>query len=253
MMGLVDGKVGVVTGGGSGIGRATALLLAREGAAVGIADRDFGSATAVQREIEEFGGQALAIAVDVTRAEQVAAMVAAVVAAFGKLDCAVNCAGINGRSGPFPEMDAAIWQACLEVNLTGMAYCLQHEIAAIRAGGDGGSIVNLASAAALAPRRNTAAYSASKHAVVGITRTASLDLAHENIRVNALCPGLIETPMTAAAIGSGLYDPATMSPMGRAGRADEVAEAAVWLCSGRSSYVTGVALPVDGAHTAGRT
>jgi NAD(P)-dependent dehydrogenase (short-subunit alcohol dehydrogenase family) len=142
-----------------------------------------------------------------------------------------------------------VWETSLAINLTGLAYCMKHQIA--RMGPTGGSIVNISSGAGLEGVRGAAAYVASKHGVIGLTKTAALDHAKQNIRVNALCPGLIATPMTQPGLDSGLLDLDALCPMGRAGRPDEVAEAAAWLCSDRASYITGVALPVDGAHLAG--
>ena len=248
-MGLVEGKVALVTGGASGIGRATVLLLAREGASVAVADRDPGAAKTVAEDAAALGGAAVAFQVDVADPEQVAAMVAAVVERFGRLDCAVNSAGVSGYSGPFAAMSDEVWRVAISINLTGLAYCVKHEAAAML--GRGGSIVNIASGAGLEGVRGLAAYVASKHGVVGVTKTAALDHAGEGVRVNALCPGLIATPMTEEGLKSGRLDLEALCPMGRAGRPEEVAEFAVWLCSDRASYVSGAALPVDGAHLAG--
>lgn len=247
-MGLVAGKVALVTGAGSGIGRATAALLAREGAAVTVADRNGDAARETAAALIAAGARTLALQVDVADPAQVEAMARAAVETFGRLDCAVNCAGVAGRSGPVGEMSEEVWETNLAINLTGLAYCMKHEIARM---GPRGSVVNIASGAGLEGVRGAAAYVASKHGVIGLTKTAALDHAKQNIRINALCPGLIATPMTRPGLESGHLDMDALCPMGRAGRPEEVAEAAVWLCSDRASYVTGAALPIDGGHLAG--
>jgi len=249
-MKLVAEKIAVVTGGGSGIGRATALLLAREGAKVAVADRQFAAARDVAAEIADGGGTAYPIAVDVSNKEQVAAMVASVVERFGRLDCAVNSAGVLGAGGPFADLDDDTWNANIAVNLNGIRYCMTFELRHMRAHG-GGSIVNIASGAGLEGVAGLGAYVASKHGVIGATRSAALDHAAQGIRINALAPGLVVTPMTQAAVNSGALDIKGLCPIGRPGRPDEVAEAAVWLCCDRASYVTGAVLAVDGGHLAG--
>jgi NAD(P)-dependent dehydrogenase (short-subunit alcohol dehydrogenase family) len=248
-MGLVKGKTALVTGGGSGIGRATALLLAREGASVAIADRDLDAAQAVAAEVEAAGGAALALQADVADQTQVRAMVAAVVERFGRLDCAVNSAGVVGAGGLFADLTDEAWNANIAINLTGMRHCVTHEIVQMR--GRGGSIVNIASGAGLEGVGGLGAYAASKHGVVGITKSAAIDYARDGVRINALCPGLILTPMTRAGVEGGHLDIDALCPMGRAGQPEEVAQAAVWLCSDRASYVTGATLAVDGGHLAG--
>ena len=247
-MGLVNGKVGLITGGGSGIGRACALLLAREGASVCVADMKLDSAQSVCAEIEALGAVALPVKVDVGQQDQVQAMVATAVERFGKLDCAVNCAGVVARGTIFAEIPDEAWDANISVNLNGVRLCMKHEIARMRA--SGGSVVNIASGAGLKGSPGRGAYVASKHGVIGVTKVAAIDHAKEGVRVNAICPGLILTAMTQAGIESGLFDIEAHCPMARHGEANEVAEAVVWLCSDRSSYVTGIALPVDGGYWA---
>lgn len=248
-MGLVSGKTALVTGGASGIGRATALLLAREGAAgVLVADLNLAGARAVAAEIEAGGGVAIAVAVDVRDQDQVREMVAQAVARFGRLDGAVNCAGVAPIGAPFADLTDAYWETNIAINLTGLRHCMTHEIRAMRVAG--GSIVNIASGAGLEGVELRGGYVAAKHGVVGATKTAAIDHAKEGVRVNALCPGLILTPMTEAGVASGRLDIDRLCPMGRAGQPEEVAEAAVWLCSDRASFVTGAAIPVDGGHIA---
>jgi len=246
---LLQDKIGFVTGGASGIGRASALLMAREGAAVAVADHNRDGAEAVAEAVRAAGGRAIALTGDVARAVEVEAMVQEAVAQLGSLDCAVNCAGMSPPLTPLGDLSDDDWALCLAVNLTGVRNCMKSQIRNMAA--RGGSIVNIASGAGLEGVAGLSAYVASKHGVVGATKTAALDYARQGVRINALCPGLVLTPMTQAGVDSGALDIAALCPIGRAGRPEEVAEAAVWLCSDRASFVTGVALPVDGGHLAG--
>jgi NAD(P)-dependent dehydrogenase (short-subunit alcohol dehydrogenase family) len=248
-MGMVEGKVAVVTGAASGIGRATAVLLAAEGAAVVATDRDQGRLGQTVDQIAGAGGRALALTVDVTHPDQIEAMTALAVSRFGRLDCAVNCAGYFAVSGPAGEMSDDVWNDTLAINLTGLVRCMKAEISAMAPAG--GAIVNISSGAGLMGVLGSIGYVASKHGVIGATKTAALDYARQGIRVNAICPGLVATPMTQAGIDQGLMDIAHICPMGRPARPEEIAEAALWLCSDRSSYVSGTALLVDGATQAG--
>jgi NAD(P)-dependent dehydrogenase (short-subunit alcohol dehydrogenase family) len=254
MAGLLEGKSALVTGAASGIGRAAALAFAREGAWVAAADRNLEAAKGTVAAIEEAGGQAVAIACDVTEDAQVAAMVAAAVEAFGSLDCAFNNAGVapyqlNAAGVLAADLEEASWLGLIDVNLHGVWRCLRHEVAQMRRQG-GGAIVNTASILGLIGSGGSAAYVASKHAVVGLTKAAAVDHAPENIRVNAVCPGYIETPMTEETMRRRGEQLMARVPMARMGTPQEIAEAVVWMCSDRAGFVTGACWQVDGGYTA---
>jgi len=249
---MVSGKIALVTGGGSGIGRSSAELLAREGAQVLVCDLDEAGGNAATEAIASAGGEAEFYRVDVSEEAEVGAMVAHCLRRFGRLDCAVNNAGIAGPAGNLDGVDLVAWNQVLAVNLTGVFLCMKSEIPVMREQGSG-SIVNMASGAGLIATPGLAPYSATKHGVLGITRSAALENARTGIRINAVCPGSIDTPMLRAAMDA---DPATDAlirgsmPIGRLGDAQEVAEAVAWLCSDRASLVTGHALGVDGGSVA---
>jgi NAD(P)-dependent dehydrogenase (short-subunit alcohol dehydrogenase family) len=251
--GLVAGKTALVTGAASGIGRATARALAREGAAVLVADLDLPGAERVVAEIAEAGGAARAARCDVTRADEVDAMVRAALDAFGgRLDCAVNNAGITAPGGLVHQIAPADWERQLAVNLTGGYLCLRAELPVMRAQ-RAGAIVNVASGAGLVGTPGLAHYCASKHGLLGLTKTAAIENAALGVRVNALCPGSTDTPMLREAMDrSEATRKLILSsiPSGRLGTPEEVAEAAVWLCSDRASYVSGQSLLVDGCAVA---
>ena len=252
MAGLVEDKVALVTGGGSGIGRATALALAREGARVLVSDLDADGGEATVKAVADAGGEARFVLTDVTREADVAAAVDAAVQGYGRLDCAVNNAGITGAGGAIPDLDLEQWNRTLAVNLTGVFLCLKYEIPVMRESG-GGAIVNMASGAGLIGVPGLPHYCASKHGVLGLTKTAALENARSGVRVNAICPGSTDTPLLRGAMSA---DPQlekmvlSTIPSGRLGRPEEIAEAAVWLCSDRASWVTGESMLVDGGSIA---
>jgi NAD(P)-dependent dehydrogenase (short-subunit alcohol dehydrogenase family) len=251
-MSELTGKIAIVTGASAGIGRAAAGALAAEGAAVVLADRDRERGEAVAQEIRDKGGTALFVETDVSDDAQVAAMVARTVHEFGGLDLAFNNAGIEGVPAPTHKCTPDNWQRTLAVNLTGVWSCMRHEIPAMLARGDG-AIVNCASVAGLVGFATSPAYVASKHGVVGLTKTAALEYAEQGIRVNAVCPGVIDTDMVARFTGREPEAEAAMNamePVGRMGRPEEIADAVVWLCSRRASFVTGQAVAVDGGLVA---
>jgi len=254
MTGLLQGKCALVTGGASGIGRATALAMAREGARVAVADRTEDLAAATVAAINAAGGQAIAIACDVAREDQVHAMLARAIAAFGRIDCAFNNAGISPRHvGPagqrVHELSAASWAGMVDVNLTGVFLCMKHEIPHMLAQG-GGAIVNTASILGLVGTTGASSYVAAKHGVVGLTRAAAADYAQDNIRVNCVCPGYIETPMTTETVRERGETLMAKVPTRRLGQPEDIAESVLWMCSDRAGFVTGSANVVDGGYTA---
>ena len=249
MQSIMKGKVALVTGAGSGIGRASAIAFGARGAAVMVADVDAAGGTETVKLIADAGGRAEFITCDVGSADEIKAMVRATVTAFGRLDYAFNNAGINPMMADQWQEEA--WNKMLDINLTGVMLCMREEIAVMRENG-GGAIVNTSSINGLVGNGNQPAYVATKHGVVGLTRMAALAEATNNIRVNAVCPGVIETAMTAAAAAVPEYKAAmeSMTPMGRMGRPEEIAEAVVWLCSDGASFVTGHPMVVDGGALA---
>jgi len=254
MAGLLDGKSALITGGGGGIGRATALAFAREGARVAAADADERSARETVAQINAAGGQAMSLTGDVTSAGAVEAMVKAVVAAYGRLDCAFNNAGIAGFQVDAAGKKTADWSEAsfdrmIAVNLKGVWLCMKHELDQMVAQG-GGAIVNTASIAGLIGLPTSSAYVAAKHGVVGLTKTAALEYAGNNIRVNAVCPGYIETNMTKDTMVRRGEQIMAMVPFHRMGKPEEIAEMVLWLCCERASYVSGAAYNVDGGYMA---
>ena len=244
-----NGQVALVTGASSGIGFATASAFAQSGAAVVLADRNTDALHAATETLTAAGHWALAVDCDVTDEAQAEAAVARTVAEFGRRDMAYNNAGILGPMGDVADETAAGFDQVNAVNLRGVWACMKHELRQMAKQGSG-AIVNCSSLGGLVGLPGRAAYHASKHGVIGLTKCAALDYAARGIRVNAICPGCIDTPM-----GDGI-DPAAMQaflrdqPIGRMGRADEIAAAVLWLCSPGASFVLGVALPVDGGFVA---
>ena len=254
MIGRVENKIALVTGGGSGLGRATVQALAREGAKVLVADLNLESAHETVTMVAETGGEASTYAMDVTIAAQVEAMVNATVERYGRLDCAFNNAGIPGKVGTsvfdYEEED---WDRVSAVDLKGVWLGMKYELKQMLKQGSG-VVVNTASIAGLVGLVGSSPYVASKHGVVGLTKTAALEFAQQNIRVNAVCPGVFRTPLVEKIIAElpereELY--LSAQPIGRMGRPEELAEAVVWLCSDAASFVTGHAFPVDGGYVAG--
>ena len=255
MAGMLDGKVALVTGGGGGIGRATALAMVREGARVAVADFNIAAAHQTVAEINAQGGQAITLTGDVTRTDDVRTMVADTVTAYGRLDCAFNNAGIAGfqvdaAGRKTHEWSEESFDRMVAVNLKGVWLCMAAEIEQMLQQG-GGAIVNTASIAGLIGLATSSAYVAAKHGVVGLTKTAALEYAGDKIRVNAVCPGFIETPMTAPTRGTPRGDAITAQiPFRRFGQPAEIAEMVAWLLSERASYVSGAAYNVDGGWMA---
>ena len=246
------GKVAFVTGGGSGIGRAAAVAFAREGAGVVVADVSEQGGQETVRMIEERGARALAVRCDVTRASDVKAALAKTVGAFGRLDFAFNNAGIEPKSpAPTADYDEDEWNRILDVNLRGVFLCMKHEIPLILKQG-GGAIVNTSSGAGVIGIKGSPAYTAAKHGVIGLTRAAALDYAARNLRVNAVCPGYVDTPMMGRFTGGTPEGRAKVigeEPVGRMGKPEEIAAAVVWLCSDAAAFVVGHAMVIDGGQT----
>ena len=248
----MDTKVAVVTGAAAGIGRATALAFAAEGASVAVIDRHEEQGALVAEQIRDTGGSALFIPADVSQSDHVASMVQATMSRFGRLDFAFNNAGIEGDSGPIEECSNENWDRTLAVNLTGVFYCMRAEIPAMRESGGHGSIVNCASIAGLNGFPGLAAYVASKHGVNGLTRSAALELATDGIRVNSICPGAIETEMIQrlkVEQPEMLERTIAAHPLGRLGQPEEIAATVMWLCSTGAGFITGQAVAVDGGYT----
>ena len=247
-----SGKVALVTGGGSGIGRGTAEAFARAGASVVVADLDANALDDTLRGIKDAGGEATGVVTDVSRAADTAQMVASATDTYGGLDVAFNNAGIEAKPLPVAEVTEEEWDRVQAVNTKGVWLSMKYEIPAMLARGRG-AIVNASSVLGLVGAGNGSLYCSTKHAVAGLTRSAALDYARTGIRVNATSPGMIETPLmerTAANMEVPAEAFHGMHPIGRMGRAPEVADAVLWLCSDAASFVTGVVLPVDGGYSA---
>lgn len=247
--GLTEGKVALVTGAGRGIGAAIASLFASEGAAVVVCDRDVEAAAAVVQAIQSRGGESVPIAADVTKEDDVAAVMSTAIDRYGRLDCAVNNAGISGRFGSFIDLPIEEWQEMISSNLTSVFLCLKYELGIMAAQGFG-SIVNISSGAGIVAAPGLPHYTASKHGVLGLTKCAAQEYAAKGVRVNAILPGTTRTPMIESFIdGDRELERMISRGVGRGtlGEPEEIAEAAVWLCSDRASFVSGESLLVDGA------
>jgi NAD(P)-dependent dehydrogenase (short-subunit alcohol dehydrogenase family) len=247
-----SGKVAFITGGANGIGRATALAFARELVAVVVADIAEAGNQETARMIEELGGRALAVRCDVSRAEDVKAALARTVEVFGRLDFAFNNAGIEPKKpAPTADYDDEEWDRIIDVDLRGVFLCMKHEIPLILKQG-GGAIVNTSSGAGVIGIKGSPAYTAAKHGVIGLTRAAALDYADRNLRVNAVCPGYIDTPMMGRFTGGtseGRTKVIAEEPVGRMGKPEEIAAAVVFLCSDAAAFMVGHAMVIDGGQT----
>lgn len=250
---ILEGKVAIVTGAAMGMGEATARLFAEAGAKVVVADFDGERGRAVADDIVASGAEALFVEVDISKAVEVEAMVAETVAHFGRLDVAVNNAALTPDNAPVTEFDEDYWDRLLAVDLKGTALCLKHELRQLHAQGGGGSIVNIASVSGFRPQPNNIAYVAAKHGVIGMTKVAALENGAANIRVNAVAPGAIDTPMLRGALEATGQSAEEFAPvlslLNRFGQPREIAQASLWLASDLASYVTGTTLQVDAGYT----
>lgn len=245
-----DNKTVLITGAGSGIGRYTALGFAKNGANVMVSDVSIDGGEETLRRISEFNGTADFIECDVSSSDQVKSLIQGTIKRFGGLDFAINNAGVSMRPSTTAELDEEEWDRVIAINLKSVYLCMKYEIPHMQQAG-GGAIVNVSSLAGFRGKAGTLAYTASKHGVVGMTKTAAIEYAKEGIRINAICPGLTESGMTA-----GLQQHSNLAeqlisliPMGHMGKSQDIADAAVWLCDDTSSFVTGHALVVDGGQT----
>jgi NAD(P)-dependent dehydrogenase (short-subunit alcohol dehydrogenase family) len=248
----LDGKVAIITGAGMGMGAATAKVFAGYGAKVIVSDINVAVAEETAAAIRATGGTAHVVLCDVAEEEQVAALVAETVATYGRLDCAVNNAAITPDVLPIAEADMEVWDRVIRVDLRSVMLCMKYEIRAFLAQGSPGAIVNVGSVSSFRPQPANSAYVAAKHGVIGLTKTGSLEYAGRGIRVNAVLPGAIDTPMLRGALATTGFTEADFAPalslFGRFGRPEEVAEASAWLCSDAASYVTGHSLGVEGGY-----
>ena len=249
----LEGKVALVTGGTSGIGRETTVLFAKAGAKVVVAGRREKEGQETVEVVRSSGGDGLFVKTDVSKAAEVEALVHRTVERFGRLDVAFNNAGIEGAYAPIVRQSEEDFDRTIEINLKGVWLCLKYEIRQMLKQGSGGAIVNMASVLGLVGSAGVSAYSASKHGVIGLTQTAALENAKKGVRVNAVCPGFIETPMSDRTLRVPAAHKFAVSchPIGRLGKPLEVAEAVLWMCSERASFMTGQLLGLDGGFLAG--
>ena len=244
-MKIIDGRVAIVTGAGSGIGKAAAILLAREGAKLVLSDVNQQHGEGVVQEIKASGGEAIFLRADSSKPEDNLALVKKAQDQFGKLDIAVNNAGIAGPLSQTVDYPLDGWQKVIDVNLSGVFYGMRYQIAAMLE--NGGSIINVASILGNVGTKFSPAYVAAKHGVVGLTKTAALEYSDKKIRINSIGPGYIKTPMVMEALDEATLDTLVkLHPIGRMGESEEVAELILWLASSKSSFVTGSYYPIDG-------
>ena len=249
---LLGGKIALITGAGSGIGRATALIFAREGATIALSDIAAEGGEETLRMVKQAGAEAIFVRTDVSKLAEVEALIAKVISNWGRLDCAFNNAGIDGKMAKTAECTEETWNRTIAVNMTGVFFCMKAEIPHMLRQG-GGAIVNTASAAGLTGSPGLPAYVASKHGVVGLTRAAAIEYGREKVRINCVCPGPIRTPMLGRLLSSRPEMEqrfASAEPLKRLGEPAEIGEAVAWLCSDAASYVTGHAMSVDGGYMA---
>lgn len=248
----LDGKVAIVTGAGMGMGAATARVFAGYGARVIVSDINAEAGEETVASILSAGGEARFIHCDVGNEAQVRDLVASTVLAFGRLDCAVNNAAVTPDMLPIAEADMEVWDRVIHIDLRAVMLCMKHQIRQFVAQGGGGAIVNVGSVSSVRPQPGNSAYVAAKHGVIGLTKTGSLEYAPQGIRVNAVLPGAIDTPMLRGALDSSGHTEADFAPalslLGRFGKPEEVAEASAWLCSDAASYVTGHSLAVEAGY-----
>ena len=249
----LQNKVALVTGGTSGIGRDTAVLFAKEGAKVVVVGRREVEGQETIGLVRAAGGEGLFVQTDVAKAAEVKALVQKTVEKFGRLDIAFNNAGIEGNWIPIAEQSEEDWDRTIDINLKGVWLCLKYEIQQLLKQGTGGAIVNMSSVSGFIGSAGSATYCASKHGVLGLTKSAALETAKNGIRVNAVCPAVIETPMGERLFGEPEFKKFALSlhPIGRFGQPTEVAEAVLWMCSDRASFMTGQSLSLDGGFLAG--
>lgn len=249
-MKTLENKVAIITGAGSGIGKSTALLFAKEGAKVVVTDINEEHGNSVAKEIEANGGDAIFIKADTSKAEDSEMTVKKTIEKFGQLDIAVNNAGISGPTEPIGEYSIEAWDKVISINLSGVFYGMRYQIPEMQKAGKG-SIINVASILGQVGFANSSAYSAAKHGVVGLTKTAGLEYGKSGVRINAVGPAFIETPLVKDSLSEDAYNSlAEMHSMGRLGQPNEVAELFLWLASDKASFATGAYYPIDGGYLA---
>lgn len=249
-MKTLENKVAIITGSGSGIGKSTALLFAKEGAKVVVTDINEEHGNSVVKEIEANGGDAIFIKADTSKAEDSEMTVKKTIEKFGQLDIAVNNAGISGPTEPIGEYSIEAWDKVISINLSGVFYGMRYQIPEMQKAGKG-SIINVASILGQVGFANSSAYAAAKHGVVGLTKTAGLEYGKSGVRINAVGPAFIETPLVKDSLSEDAYNSlAEMHSMGRLGQPNEVAELFLWLASDKASFATGAYYPIDGGYLA---